>query len=85
MTPEERALDVHMRSCRCGEIDPVCAAHRAVTLAIRAAVAEEREACAGIAYGYAKRTKSKLHEDEMERGLRFAAEDISYAIRARGQ
>ena len=55
----------------------------AVALAMQGAVEAEREACAAVADARAERTKSKLDEDEMERGARFAAEDIAYTIRRR--
>jgi hypothetical protein len=56
-----------------------------VTEAIRAAVAEEREACAKIADAEAESEKyGDSHWEDVARFHRFGAENVAHAIRARG-
>ena len=75
MTPEERATDVlddaANRIMQPDEHRP----HRAISEAVRAAIADEREACAKIA-------ESRVHVCVFEA---CCAEGLAAAIRARGE
>lgn len=71
MSPEERARVVAYKHC--GDLIPLA---DAIAAAIRAAVAEERERCAGVAQNDGMRALARGATDETE-----AAERIAAAIR----